>query len=52
MNCIDCEDMGCRVFTAKDETWTGFCMNKSSPKCHTTVTGKDGCTVPRELSLF
>ena len=46
MQCIDCKDMACKVFTMKTEIWTGFCMNKDSPKYQTTVTGADGCTIP------
>lgn len=52
MNCIECEDMACKVFTVKTEIWTGFCMNKDSPKYHTMVTGADGCTIAQEISLF
>ena len=49
MKCLECEDMACKVFTVKTETWTGFCMNRGSPKYHTVVTGKDGCIIQAEL---
>lgn len=52
MRCIDCEDMACKIFTHKTEIWTGYCMNKSSPKYHTVVMGDDSCTIAKELDLF
>ena len=52
MQCIDWKDMACKVFTMKTEIWTGFCMNKDSPKYQTTVTGADSCTIAQELKIF
>ena len=52
MQCIDCKDIACKVFTTKTEIWTGFCMNKDSPKYQTTVTGADSCTIAHELKIF
>ena len=49
MKCIECDDMACKVFVSKTEIWTGYCMNKSSPKYHTVVTGNDGCIIQADL---
>ena len=52
MNCLECMDMGCKVFTSKSETWTGYCMNPKSPRYHTHVTGQSGCNIIKEKELF
>ena len=52
MKCLECEDMACKVFTCKDETWTGYCMNEQSPRYHTPVTGESGCNIIIEQVLF
>lgn len=49
MKCIDCENMACKMFFAKQELWTGYCNNKDSPNYGSVVTGKDGCTPQAEL---
>lgn len=51
-DCLQCPFMACKVFTVKTEKWTGFCMNKASPKYHTKVTGADGCAIVKELDIF
>ena len=52
MNCLECEFMGCKVFTCKTEAWTGYCMNPQSPRFHTNVTGDIGCNIAIEQDLF
>ena len=52
MKCIDCDNMACRQFFVKRELWTGYCINKNSPKYGSVVTGNDSCTVTQELGLF
>ena len=49
MKCLECENMTCKQFFAKQDLWTGFCMNKSSPKYGSVVTGKDSCNLQTEL---
>lgn len=52
MICLECEFMGCKVFTCKSETWEGYCVNKQSPCYHTPVTGESGCSIIKEQELF
>ena len=45
MKCLDCRHMACKVFTAKTETWNGFCVHHRR-----TVNGDDSCNI--QIQLF